>query len=330
MENKSHALAAGLFVLVMAAMLAGLAMWLTRDSGSYHSYEMSTKEGVSGLQPQATVRYKGVSVGKVTYIGFDPQVSGNVLIRIAVEDSTPLTQTTFATLNYQGVTGLAYVLLDDAGEPQAQLPPGDSGLPRLPLRSSPFSQLADQGPQILGQVQEVTRRMNQLLDEDNRKVFSATMQNIGDAAADVSALARRLDATVEQRLDPALAALPPLARDTTAALKSLQAAGTQVAGVASEVGSTVKRLNAPGGVIDQAGESTKTLARAADRLSTSTLPRLERAAEQTGNAARQFGRVAGSLSDNPQALLYGPGRAAPGPGEDGFAAPAPASERPAR
>ncbi len=32
----------------------------------------------------------------------------------------------------------------------------------------------------------------------------------------------------------------------------------------------------------------------------------------------------------PQALLYGPGRAAPGPGEDGFAAPAPASERPAR
>ena len=100
--------------------------------------------------------------------------------------------------------------------------------------------------------------------------------------------------------------------------------------MASEVGSTVKRLNAPGGVIDQAGESTKTLARAADRLSTSTLPRLERAAEQTGNAARQFGRVAGSLSDNPQALLYGPGRAAPGPGEDGFAAPAPASERPAR
>ncbi len=329
MENKSHALAAGLFVVVMAALLAGLAMWLTRDSGSYHSYEMSTREGVSGLQPQANVRYKGVSVGKVTHIGFDPQVSGNVLIRIAVEDNTPLTQTTFATLNYQGVTGLAYVLLDDAGEPQAELPPGASGLPRLPLRSSPFSQLADQGPQILGQVQEATQRLNALLDEDNRKIFSATMQNIGSAAADVSALARRLDSTVAQRLDPALAALPPLALETTAALKSLQAAGTQVAGMATEVGSTVQRLNAPGGPIEQAAHSTKTLARAADRLSTSTLPRLERAAEQTGHAARQIGRAVGNLSDNPQALLYGPGRAAPGPGENGFAAPAPASERPA-
>ena len=330
MENKSHALAAGLFVVIMAALLAGLAMWLTRDSGSYHSYEMSTKEGVSGLQPQATVRYKGVSVGKVTYIGFDPQVSGNVLIRLAVEDSAPITQTTFATLNYQGVTGLAYVLLDDAGEPQALVPPGASGLPRLPLRSSPFSQLADQGPQILGQVQEATRRVNELLDEENRKIFSATMENIGTAAADVSALARRLDTTVAERLDPALAALPPLARDTKIALQSLQAAGTQVSGMASEVTGTVKRLNAPGGVLDEAAQSTKTLARAADRLSTSTLPRLERAAEQTGNAARQFGRVAGSLSDNPQALLYGPGRTAPGPGEDGFAAPVPASERPAQ
>ena len=328
MENKSHALAAGLFVVLMAALLAGLAMWLTRDNGSYHAYEMSTKEGVSGLQPQANVRYKGVSVGKVTFIGFDPQVSGNVLIRIAVEDNTPLTQTTFATLNYQGVTGLAYVLLDDAGEPQAPVPPGASGLPRLPLRSSPFSQLADQGPQILGQVQEATRRVNELLDEDNRKIFSATMQNIGTAAADLSALARRLDTTVVQRLDPALAALPPLARDATGALQSLRDAGTQVANMASEVGGTVQRLNAPGGPIEQAAQSTKTLARAADRLSTSTLPRLERAADQTGQAARQFGRVAGSLSDNPQALLYGPGRALPGPGEAGFAAPAPASERP--
>ena len=31
MENKSHALAAGIFVIAVAALLAGLGMWLTRD-----------------------------------------------------------------------------------------------------------------------------------------------------------------------------------------------------------------------------------------------------------------------------------------------------------
>ena len=84
MENKSHALAAGIFVLAVAAMLAGLAIWLTRDNTSYQHYELTSKDGVTGLQPQAAVRYKGVAVGKVTRIGFDPQIPGNVLIRIAV------------------------------------------------------------------------------------------------------------------------------------------------------------------------------------------------------------------------------------------------------
>jgi phospholipid/cholesterol/gamma-HCH transport system substrate-binding protein len=64
MENKSHALAAGLFVLVVTALLVGLGIWLTRDRGNYQSYELSTGEGVAGLQPQAAVRYKGVSVGR--------------------------------------------------------------------------------------------------------------------------------------------------------------------------------------------------------------------------------------------------------------------------
>mgnify|MGYP001028198459 CR=1 FL=1 len=107
MENKSHALAAGLFVLLASCLVAGLAMWLTRDNGDYVAYELTTSDGVSGLQPQAAVRYKGVAVGKVTHIGFDPELSGNVLIRISVAVDAPITPTTFATLGYQGVTGLA-------------------------------------------------------------------------------------------------------------------------------------------------------------------------------------------------------------------------------
>lgn len=135
MENKSHALAAGIFVLVVAAMLAGLAIWLTRDNANYEQYELSTRDGVSGLQPQATVRYKGVAVGKVTRIGFDPQVSGNVLIRIAVNEQAPISPTTFAVLGYQGVTGLAHVQLDDAEKPYPELPPAPAAC--RACRSSP-------------------------------------------------------------------------------------------------------------------------------------------------------------------------------------------------
>jgi len=58
MENQSRALAAGVFVLTLAGLLIALAVWLTRDIRQYQEYELSTSAGVSGLQVQATVRYR--------------------------------------------------------------------------------------------------------------------------------------------------------------------------------------------------------------------------------------------------------------------------------
>lgn len=321
MENKSHAFAAGLFVLVVTALVVGLGVWLTRDRGNYQSYELSSGEGVAGLQPQAAVRYKGVSVGRVTHIGFDSQASGNVLIRIAVSVDAPITPTTFAVLGYQGVTGLAYVLLDDAGEPYPAIAPGPSGLPRLPLRTSPFTQLFDQGPAILSRVQEATERINQVLSDDNQRLLRELLANTGQAAGSVHTLSQRLDATVQQRLDPALAALPPLAREATGALQSMRQAGEQVSGMAAEIGQTAKRINAPGGTLEQTERGAQALAQAVERFGTTTLPRMERAADETARAARMVGRAAAGVSDNPQGFLYGPGRGQPGPGETGFTPP---------
>jgi phospholipid/cholesterol/gamma-HCH transport system substrate-binding protein len=321
MENKSHALAAGLFVLVVAAMLAGLAIWLTRDNANYEQYELSTKDGVSGLQPQATVRYKGVAVGKVTRIGFDPQVNGNVLIRIAVNEQAPISPTTFAVLGYQGVTGLAHVQLDDAEQPYPELPPGPSGLPRLPLKPSPFGKLAEQAPAILTQVEEATRRINQLLGDTNQQLLTQTLGNISSAAAGVNTLTQKLDATVTQRLDPALASLPPLAGEARKTLQALQQAGNSVTTLASDFSKTSQRITAEGGAIDQITLGTQALARAADQFGTTTLPRVNRAADDTSQAARRLSRAAGSITDNPQLFIYGSGRIRPGPGETGFAAP---------
>ena len=319
MENKSHALAAGIFVLVVAAMLAGLAIWLTRDNTSYEQYELSTKDGVTGLQPQAAVRYKGVAVGKVTRIGFDPQVGGNVLIRIAVNEQAPISPTTFAILGYQGVTGLAHILLDDAEQPYPELPPGPSGLPRLPIKPSPFGMLAEQAPNILAQVEEATRRVNQLLSDGNPQRLGAAIDNLALAAGSVNTLTQRLDTTVVQRLDPALAALPTLAGDARKTLQSLQQASASVTALAHDVGQTTQRLNAEGGAIDQITLGTKALARTADQFGTATLPRLNRAADDTSRAARQLSRAAGGVTDNPQLFIYGSGRIPPGPGEEGFA-----------
>ncbi|WP_027014534.1 MlaD family protein [Comamonas composti] len=314
MENKSHAMAAGIFVLLVAALLAGLAVWLTRDTRQYDEYELSTKDGISGLQPQATVRYKGVAVGKVTRIGFDPGINGNVLIRIAVGVDTPITKNTFAVLGYQGVTGLAHVQLDDSDKPLEALATGPSGIPRLPLRSSPLSMLADQGPILLDRVDQISRRLNAMLDTDNQQRVSQALENIAGAAAGVQQLTQNMDRALSTQM-------PQLAADAHSTLQSLEKASNGAAAVASELQQTVVRINAEDGPLEQIAQSTRALNRVADSLGRSTLPNVSRAADDVSRAARQMGTAASRFSDNPQSVIYGPGAARPGPGEPGFALP---------
>ena len=153
MENKAHALAAGIFVVAIAALLVALAAWLSRDTGDRDIYEISTRETVTGLYSQAAVRYRGVDVGKIASMGFDPKTSGNVLMRLEVDREAPVTKDTFATLGYQGVTGLAFVQLDDSGQPAPRLR-GDSGYPpRIPLKPSLLSKLTARGEIILDEVE---------------------------------------------------------------------------------------------------------------------------------------------------------------------------------
>ena len=160
-----------------------------------------------------------------------------------------------------------------------------------------------------------------MLGDDNQKRFSTVLDGLGQVTSNVASLTQRLDTTVKERLDPALAALPPLAGDARQTLQALQQAGTQVSTLAADIGQTTRRLSAEGGALDQITQSTQALARAADQLGNSTLPRVNRAADDTSRAVRQLGRTAGGISENPQLFIYGAGRAGAGPGEPGFEAP---------
>jgi len=317
MENKSHALAAGLFVVFLTAMVIGLSMWMGRDNTKYDYYEMSTRASISGLQEQAAVRYKGVAVGRVTRIGFDPKKDGNVLIRIAVNEHAPLSQTTYAMLGYQGVTGLAHIQLDDDETPGAPLPPSEDGTPRLALRPSPFGQIAEQGPVIMQQVEDATRRVNQLLGDENQREITAALHSVGEAARSMQALSARLQATVDTKLDPALAALPAVAQDARKTLLAVQK-------TSEDVGKAVGSLSAQGGPVQQMGTAVQGVSDAADAFGRGTVPTMNRALNDMGSAARRLGGMADSLQSNPQSLLYGAGGSQPGPGEPGFVPPQPA------
>jgi len=318
MENKAHALAAGLFVAALAAILLVLAAWLTRDDGRRHPYEISTRESVTGLQAQAPVRYRGVDVGKVTAIGFDPKAQGSVLVRLAIEEGTPITRDTFATLSFQGVTGLAFVQLDDNGQPAPPLPPNDAAPPRIPLRPGLLSKITVKGEAILDQVEQITSRVNSLLDAPNQQRLTGAVDNISKAAAEISALSSNLNTTLTAQLGPQRVDIPALVLRTDAALASLRNTSEEARASIREIGETARRLNAKDGPLDRLATGTEALSQAANSFNATTLPRVNRVTEDTARAVRQLSRTVNTINDNPQSLIFGGGRIDPGPGEAGF------------
>lgn len=305
MENKAHALVAGAFVVVVTVLLALLAIWLTRDKSTRDLYEMSTSETISGLQPQAAVRFRGVPVGKVERIGFDLKVKGNVLILVSIDRAAPVTKSTFATVASQGVTGLGFIQLDDNGESAQRLLPNDDDPPRIPLKPGGLDKLLKQSEVIFNQAEQAATRLNQLLSDANQKAILTAVTQFSEAAGSIN--------RVVKGLEPAVASLPALSSDARTALQSVKNA-------TDEVGVTARRLNEKGGPLDKLSEGGTALAAGVQTFSAATLPKLSEVADETARTMRQLRRTVNAVDDNPQALIFGNGAPVPGPGEAGFSA----------
>ena len=320
MENKAHSLAAGAFVLVATLLLGLLGFWLTRDTTERDLYEMSTSEIISGLQPQATVRFRGVPVGKVELIGFDTKVKGNVLVQVSIDRSAPLTKSVFATVASQGVTGLGFIQLDDTGQSAERLVPNDDDPPRIPIKPGGIDKLLKQSEVIANQIEQASTRLNKLLSDENQEGITAAMSQLGGAAKSVNELATSMRTTLNAQLGPERTDIPALLKNVDATLVSLRRTSDQASATVAEVGVTARRLNEKGGPLDKLSEGGTALAAGVETFSAATLPKLGEVADETARAMRQLRRTVNAVDDNPQSLIFGNGTPLPGPGEPGFSA----------
>jgi len=327
MENKSHALAAAAFVLALLVLLVAMIAWLAHDTREKRQFEIASQDAVSGLQVQAGVRYKGVAVGRVTAILLDPQSRGTVLVRISVNDSVPMTTATFASLGFQGVTGLAYVQLDDGPADKAGVVDLAAGA-RIPMRAGLMARLSEQGTSLLNELSQASARMDALLAASNQQKLMAAVSNLGDAAAALKQLTQHADQVLLGTGAAGTVSLPRMAAQVDASFKSMQGTAEKLGQSAEAVRASADefrrastRMTEAGGTLERVVRGADAVVNAAQTFNTSVAPRLNRATEETAHTVHQAGRLIESLDNNPQALLTGRSGVAPGPGEPGFVSP---------
>jgi phospholipid/cholesterol/gamma-HCH transport system substrate-binding protein len=294
--------------LLVAAVLAGL--WLNRDRSERVPYEIVTTQSIPGLNPQATVRYRGLEVGKIDDIIFDPQVTGRILIKLAVDAGSPITTTTFASLGYQGVTGIAFLQLDDDRTGSPLLRSSTEHPARIPLRAGLLDQLEKRGLAILEKTEHITASIDKMLSPENQRTIVGAIDNIGKAAEAYGALPKKLEPTLD-RLPALTGKIDELATSATTAVRNVDRLAT---GLQAPDG-PIARLNA---TMDRAGTALEGVT---SDLELQTLPHLNEMSDEAKSSLRAVKRTANSLSDRPQSILFGGPNGQPGPGEPGFVPP---------
>lgn len=311
MENKAHALAAGLFIALLGAAMLAVIAWFQDSTTGRVDYWVISGQGVPGLNLKAAVKLQGVPIGKVEAIQFDPDQPRRIRVRISVDSSAPITTATQARLGYQGITGLSFIDLSDKSDNAKRAEPGSE----IVLLPSTLDQLSQSGPRLLAATQEAMQRASTLLGEDNQRQMMDSVNRLGEAAGEVAALARELR-PLAQRL-PALADQGQvLLREAGSSLKKVDAVSEEGLALGRELRQRAEALDRVGAAAAQLQQTSRNLEQALVGLDRP--PRTQPLVDDLARAARALEQAAQGLADRPQGLIFGPRGAPPGPGESGF------------
>jgi phospholipid/cholesterol/gamma-HCH transport system substrate-binding protein len=191
MEVRASYLLVGTIVLILLAGLAAFSVWLVKADVDRQlaRYQIAFEGSVTGLQQGGQVSYRGVPVGTVVDIRIDPDNVERVLVTADIGAETPIKEDTVATLELQGVTGIAFVQLRGGTQesPPLQAEPGGEP-PRIRSRPSALERVFESTPELLGRAVALADRLSVLLDDENLQAIGGTLQNL---EAFTGALARQ-------------------------------------------------------------------------------------------------------------------------------------------
>jgi phospholipid/cholesterol/gamma-HCH transport system substrate-binding protein len=210
-----------------------------------------------------------------------------------------------ATLETQGLTGLAYINLTGgrAASPALKARPGEQ-YPVIESRPSTWGRLDRAVEELATNLIGVSKRFELLLSDENQRHISRSLAHLDDLS---NALAER-SGDMASALD-----------DLTNMLRHTRDASTGLSDLVTKLQSAASALERMADEIRDTGASVRRVVRARDRdlqrFTGEALPEAAVMINEARRAAQNLRRFSEQLERDPSVLLRGGPPRAPGPGE---------------
>ncbi|MDO9366350.1 MAG: MlaD family protein [Methylotenera sp.] len=312
MENRAYAIAVGIFTLVLGIGLALAYWWISGSQQARTEYTVSSQLPVTGLSPEATVKFRGVDIGKVVEISLAPSAQTTVLIKIAVEQNLKLSSEAYAELRRQGLTGLAYIDLNDESKNAPALPAGSI----IPLRPTFVDNLMSKAPELLARIEVLLQSSSQLTESANRVLTNIDIQKLNNSIANFEKASEKAIPAIDSATNMFNNANKMVSEKNQAqlvqTLESAQQTFDSAKPLINELALTTQKFR---NTAEQIEISTGQLS---NTLENQTLPQLHTLTQNMNQSAIHFNQFIDTLEDNPQSIIFGKPVPPPGPGEEGF------------
>lgn len=180
METRASHILVGSFVLAFLAGLIAFAIWISKVDldAEYTDYDIYFDGSVSGLYKRSIVYYSGIPVGDVRDITLAPQDAQKVRVWIRLRAEVPVTEGAEAKLEFQGLTGVAYIELTGGppGGAEITVVEGDERAV-IPAGTSAFQAVYEGAPDLINQAIGAVVQIRKLLDDENIRSVSNTLKN---------------------------------------------------------------------------------------------------------------------------------------------------------
>jgi phospholipid/cholesterol/gamma-HCH transport system substrate-binding protein len=236
METRANYVLVGAFVVICVLGLFIAALWVAgaQYREEYTYYRTYFDGAVTGLGKGTVVRYNGIDVGHVTELAFDQADPKRVIITLQIDPTLRVHSDSVASIESQGLTGATYVEITGgtATSPLLRAQAGQE-YPVIPSRPSTLQQLAQAGPELLARFNVTGERLNDLLNDNNRKALTETLDHLRRATALIDDHAEDLD----QTLTNMKSATDALNRTLNSADRAIASADRALGNVDTAVGS---------------------------------------------------------------------------------------------
>ena len=186
MYERTNYLAVGIFVLLGTMALIAGGFWVGGfgQAVPLSKYTVVFERDVNGLSVGSPVRYMGVDVGQVTTIQLFRAGRTAIEVRIEIARSTPVDGGTYASLGYQGITGVAFInLAADSGVHRPLAVAAGDDFPIIRTRDVGIAALLNSGPEMLARINNLLDDAGLVLSEENRASATRILANLEQVTA---------------------------------------------------------------------------------------------------------------------------------------------------